>query len=78
MAMVTRIGMAAAVVLAALLGSSSASIAASKKHQYSDKTQCLGGDCTGENPDRTPNFHTSYYKKNSKSKKHISHLSTNY
>jgi len=76
MTMVTRIGIAAAVALVACVAVPNASFAASKKSEYSDKTKCLGGGCTSENPDRTRNLYTSFYKKNSKTKKH-SHASTN-
>jgi len=66
MTMVTRIGIAAAVALVAFLAAPSASFAASKK--YSDKTQCLGGGCTAQNPDRARDpFQSSYYKKKKKS-----------
>jgi hypothetical protein len=77
MTMVTRIGIAAAVALAAFLAVPNAPFAASKKSEYGDKTKCLGGGCTSENPDRTRNLYTSFYKKNSKTKKHSSHASTN-
>ena len=54
--MVRKIGIAAAVALAAFLAAPSASFAASKaKNSYSDQTQCQGGACTAVNPDRDPN-----------------------
>jgi hypothetical protein len=58
----------AAVALAALFVAPNSSLAASKKHNFSDKTQCLGGGCTAENPDRTRNLYTSFYKKSKKKK----------
>ena len=75
--MFARIGIAAAVALVGFLALSSASFAASKNSQFSDNSQCLGGGCTGRNPDRTPNYYTLYYKGNSKSKKRRSHSSAN-
>jgi hypothetical protein len=54
--MVRKIGVAAAVALAAFLAVPSASFAASKaKSSFSDQTQCQGGACTAVNPDRDPN-----------------------
>jgi hypothetical protein len=58
----------AAVALAPFLATPNSSFAAAKKHDFSDKTQCLGGGCTAENPDRTRNLYTSFYKKSKKKK----------
>jgi hypothetical protein len=58
----------AAIALAALFATPNSSFAATKKHNFSDKTQCLGGGCTAENPDRTRNLYTSFYKKPKKKK----------
>jgi len=64
--MVSKIAIAAALV--AFLAAPSASFAATKKHDLSDKTQCLGGGCTAHNPDRARDpFQSSYYKKKKKS-----------
>jgi hypothetical protein len=56
----------AAIALAAFFTTPNSSFAATKKHNFSDKTQCLGGGCTAENPDRTRNLYTSFYKKKKK------------
>jgi len=71
--MVSKIAIAAALV--AFLAAPSASFAATKKHDLSDKAQCLGGGCTAQNPDRARDpFQSSYYKKN---KKKHTHSTTN-
>ncbi len=54
--MVRKIGVAAAVALAALLAAPNASFAQSKaKNSARDVTKCEGGACTAVNPDRDPN-----------------------
>ena len=64
----------AAVALAAFFAAPNSSFAAAKKHDLSDKSQCLGGGCTAQNPDRVRDpFQSSYYKKNKKHKEHRLH-----
>jgi hypothetical protein len=75
--MSSKIGIAAAAVaLAVFAFAPGASLAASKKSQYHDNTQCLGGGCTGQNPDRTfndpRNIGVGSYKRTTK-KKHTQH-----
>jgi hypothetical protein len=61
----------------ALVAAPGASVAASKRSEYSDKTKCLGGGCTAQNPDRARDpFQSSYYKKNKK--KRSTRSTTNY
>jgi hypothetical protein len=53
--MASKITMAAAIALAAIVAAPSASLAASKakaKDSYRDVTKCEGGACTAVNPDR--------------------------
>jgi hypothetical protein len=66
---VTVLSAVAAIALAAFFATPNSSFAATKKHNFSDKTQCLGGGCTAENPDRTRNLYTSFYKKSKKKKR---------
>ena len=72
--MITKIGIAAAVALVAFVATSSASLAAKKRSSSVGAESCLGGGCTGQNPDRTPGYYigTSYYK-GSKKKKTTTH-----
>jgi len=64
------------VALAAFAAAPTASFAAAKKHEssakseFSDRTKCLGGGCTAENPDRVVHYDTSFYKKSKKKPAH--------
>ena len=72
--MIGKLSLPIALALVALLAAPSASFAASKKSEHSDKSNCLGGGCTAQNPDRTRDpFQSSYYKKNKKHKEHRLH-----
>jgi len=74
--MMTKIGMAAAIALVAVLAASDASLAASKAkkgaeaNSRSDVTKCEGGACTSVNPDRVPNTSAQFYRGSHKKKKH--------
>ena len=69
MIMVTKVGVALALV--AFLAVPSASYAASKaKSSYSDQTKCEGGACTAVNPDRDPNTSSKHQYFRSTHKKH--------
>jgi hypothetical protein len=65
----TTMLIATAVALAAFATAPSASFAAAKKSEasqrsdFSDPTKCLGGGCTVSNPDRLVHYDTSFYKK---------------
>jgi len=66
--MIGKLSLPVALALVALVAAPSASFAASKKSEHSDKTKCLGGGCTAQNPDRERDpFQSSYYKKKKKS-----------
>jgi len=67
--MIGKLSLPIALALVALVAAPSASFAASKKSEHSDKAKCLGGGCTAQNPDRERDpFQSSYYKKNKKKK----------
>ena len=52
--MLSKISITAAVALVAALAAPNASFAATKKHRSPASTsECLGGGCTAQNPDRT-------------------------
>jgi hypothetical protein len=58
--MTSKIGLVAAIALAAIVAIPGASFAASQKHRgaasgetgYTNPTSCTGGSCTSQNPDR--------------------------
>jgi hypothetical protein len=58
-----------AAALVAFVAAPTASFAAAKKNEasqkieFTDPTRCLGGGCTVSNPDRVVNYNTSYYKR---------------
>jgi hypothetical protein len=67
--MTSKISVAAAIALAAIIAIPGASYAASKK-SATDPTSCTGGGCTAENPDRVrqPCSGAACYKKTRKHK----------
>lgn len=72
--MLSKISIAAAVALVAVLAAPNASFAAVKKHKSqsapNSASECLGGGCTGVNPDRvTQPCNGSNCYKRSKTKK---------
>jgi hypothetical protein len=80
--MTSKITVAAAVALAAIVAVPSASFAASKtknsyrdvtnKNSYRDVTKCEGGACTGVNPDRdfiNTSRNAQYYRRTHKKHK---------
>jgi hypothetical protein len=69
--MTSKIGVVAAIALAAIVAIPSASYAAKKHKDASDPTQCTGGACTAQNPDRVtqPCNGSNCYKSSRKHKK---------
>lgn len=65
----TSLFVATAAVLAAFAAAPSASLAAAKKSEasqrsdFTDPTKCLGVSCTVSNPDRMVNYSVAYLKK---------------